>query len=187
MVKIPSTIIPAIYTGIIYLIVEQLQGQTLKTHKEKNGQFYSSWKAAGVGAICMVFLLAGIFGYSYITPDEFDTTKYDNGIAEFQRNEEKALTLFTLLETTDTKQAADFIQNTGIPTWQKNMQILDELNSIVRLNQKFKDQNGVLREYCQLRIESYQLIGKSITDNTNEYDHQIEDIDKRIEEVLKQL
>ena len=36
--KIPNAVIPAIYTGIIYLIVEKIQGQWLKEHKESGGE-----------------------------------------------------------------------------------------------------------------------------------------------------
>ncbi len=183
--KIPNVVIPAIYTGIIYLIVDRVQGQELKKHKEKNGQFYSGWKAAGIGAVCMVVIFAGIFGYLFFSPDDFDTAKYDNGIAEFLRNEEKALELFTLFKTADIQQAADFISDTGIPAWQKNLQILDELDSIEGLYKEFKDQSQDLREYCKLRIESYQLIRKGITEDTNSYDLQIEEINKKIDEVLK--
>lgn len=133
----------------IYLIVDRVQGQELKKHKEKNGQFYSGWKAAGIGAVCMVVILAGIFGYAFLSPDDFS--------------------------------------DTGIPAWQKNLQILDELDSIEGLYKEFKDQNQVLREYCKLRIESYQLIRKAITEDTNSYDLQIEEINKKIAEVLKVL
>jgi hypothetical protein len=185
--KIPNAAIPAIYTGIIYLIVERLQGQTLKIHKEQNGLFYSGWKATGIGAICLVILMGGIFGYAYLSSNPFDTVKYDNGIAEFQKNEEIALTLFTLLETSETSEASAFIQETGIPKWLRNMQILNELDKIEGLSHEFRDQNQVLREYCQLRIQSYQLIKKAISENTNLYDPQIEGFNKRIEEVLTGL
>ncbi|MBN1255177.1 MAG: hypothetical protein JXA50_07895 [Deltaproteobacteria bacterium] len=185
--KIPNYVIPAIYTGIIYLIVDRLQGKELKKHKENKGQFYSSWKATGIGAIYMLIIIAGIFGYVFFSPDNLNTAKYDNGIAEFQKNEEKALELFALLETADGQQATDFILATGIPIWQKNLQILDELDNIEGLYKELKDQNQVLREYCKLRIESYQLIGKAIKENTNLYDSQIEEINQKIEGVLEKL
>ncbi|MDN3690365.1 hypothetical protein [Cyclobacterium jeungdonense] len=56
--SIPSALIPLIYTGIIYLIVQRIQGERLKNHKESNGEFYSAWKAAGVGAIAMIITIA---------------------------------------------------------------------------------------------------------------------------------
>ena len=90
MDKIPNAVIPLVYTGIIYLILEKFQGSELKEHKENNRPFYSAWKATGIGAVCMLILLGGIFGYAFLSPDDFDTKKYDNGIAKFNKNEEKA-------------------------------------------------------------------------------------------------
>ena len=39
--KIPKAIIPAIYTAIIYLIVEKIQGQWLKEPKESGGECFA--------------------------------------------------------------------------------------------------------------------------------------------------
>jgi hypothetical protein len=76
--KIPNVLIPAIYTGIIYFIIEKLQGSELAIHKNNNGEFYSGWKAAGIGAICMIILMTGIFGYVYSkTGVIFPTGKFD--------------------------------------------------------------------------------------------------------------
>jgi len=67
--KIPNAIIPAIYTGIIYLIVEKLQGQNLKEHLEYGREFNSAWKAAGIGAISMTILLLFIATTAFIAAD----------------------------------------------------------------------------------------------------------------------
>lgn len=67
--KIPNALIPAIYTGIIYLIVERLQGQDLKEPLENGRAFHSAWKAAGVGAISMLILLIFIATTAFIAAD----------------------------------------------------------------------------------------------------------------------
>src|SRR5690606_6597282 len=97
--KVPNSTLPFIYTGIIYLIIEKYQGIALKEHKEHNKPFYSAWKATGVGAVCMVILFGGIIAYTFLGPTDFDTDRYDKGIAEFTKNEEKALHLFSIIET----------------------------------------------------------------------------------------
>lgn len=185
--SIPDPLIPAVYTGIVYLVIDRLLGQTLKKHKESSGQFYSGWKAMGVGAICSLFLLAGLFGYILIASDDFDSERYDRGMADFQKNEEEAMDLFTLLETASPGKITRFIKDTGIPAWENNIRILDELDTINGLYQELKDQNQTLRKYCELRIELYELIGKTIRDDTHAYQQQIEDISQQIEVVLKEL
>jgi len=187
--KIPNALIPLIYTGIIYLIVEKIQGESLKIHKESGGEFYSGWKAAGVGAISLVIIAAMAFiaGDLYKSPADFDNADYENNISELIKNEEKALELFTLIENAEVQEAMQFIVDTGIPYWQKNIQILDKLNDIEELPENLKNQNQLLREYCDLRIETYQLIGTSLLGNKFVYMNEIEEKNKRIEEVLLEL
>jgi hypothetical protein len=72
--KIPNALIPAIYTGIIYLIVERLQGQDLKEPLENGRAFQSAWKAVGVGAISMLILLIFIATTAFIAADLSKTT-----------------------------------------------------------------------------------------------------------------
>lgn len=71
--KIPNAIIPAIYTGIIYLIVEKLQGQNFKEHLQDGREFYSVWRAAGIGAISMTILLLFIATTAFIATDLSET------------------------------------------------------------------------------------------------------------------
>jgi hypothetical protein len=190
--KIPNILIPTIYTGIIYLIIEKFQGRELSEHKNNNGEFYSAWKAAGVGAICMVILLIGIFSYVYTTtgiifPNGKFDEQYDNSIAQFNKNEEKALILFSLLENESPEKSINFIDSTGIPTWEENIRILDELDKIKGLYKPLKKQDQILRNYCNLRIESFKLIRKAIQEGTNAYDHQIESIHQKIDLEISKL
>lgn len=185
--KIPNIAFPAVYTGIIALIVNNLQGHELKEHKEKNGQFYSVWKGIGIGAVFTLVIIAILIAHVFFSHLGFDTEKYDNGIAEFIRNEERALELYSLPETTDTMQYTNFIQNTGIPAWQKNLEILDELDSIEGLHELLIHQNQVRREYCIQQIERFQLIEKAVTEQTTAYDTKISEIDQKIEETLNRF
>ena len=125
--KIPNILIPAVYTAITALIVERLHGKLLKEHKEKNGRFYSIWKAVGIGVICVIIYITGVLAYVFIVPENFDTAKYDAGIDRFTKNEMAALELFNLLETQEPDEISHFIQKKGIPKWKKNILILNEL------------------------------------------------------------
>jgi len=61
MEKIPQSLIPFIYTGIIALFVEKYQGEAIKNFLKANGEKASGWTAAGYGAIglltTVVFIL----------------------------------------------------------------------------------------------------------------------------------
>jgi len=187
MDKIPNAVIPLVYTGIIYLILEKFQGSELKEHKENNRPFYSAWKATGIGAVCMLILLGGIFGYAFLSPDDFDTKKYDNGIAKFNKNEEKALLLFSIIETNNPDKIIEHIDNVGLPAWQENLKLLDDLDNIEGLYDQLKNQNEILRQYSKLRIEAFELIKKSVKEDSNKYGREIEELNRQIDEILKKL
>lgn len=185
--KVPNAVIPLIYTGIIYLIIEKYQGIELKEHKENNRPFYSAWKATGIGALCMLILVGGIFGFTFLSPDDFDTKKYDNGIAEFNKNEENALFLYSMIETSSPDKIIDHIDKVGLPAWNNNIEILDDLDNIEGLYDQFKKQNEILRQYSKLRIETFELFKKAVSENTNKYDDQIEQLNIEIEGLLEKL
>ena len=179
--KIPNFVIPSFYTLIISLILEKLQGDDLKQHKINNGVFYSAWKAAGIGFVCSIFILGGAAAYQYMKPADFDTVKYDNGIAVFNKNETAALELFAIIDKKSKRQVAEFIDNVGIPNWKNNLQILTDLDKIKGLNALLIKQNQNLKNYCNLRIESYQLIKKSLLEDTDKYNVDIQNINSKIE------
>ncbi|MCB0685928.1 MAG: hypothetical protein KDC53_05370 [Saprospiraceae bacterium] len=185
--KIPNLLVPLIYTTMISFFVDRLQGPFLRIHRQQNGGFYSMWIAFGVGFICMLTLVGFLWGSVLVNPDNFDKDTYDQGMTAFKSNEEEALKLFTLLDNEDFDQASDFIKNTGIAKWLENLKILAEMDKLEGIYPDLKEQNELLRRYCQLRIQSYQLIHKKIIQHTSSLDVQIEDLDRMIGNILEKL
>lgn len=190
--KIPNALIPLIYTGIIFLIVEKLQGESLKNHKESGGEFYTGWKAAGVGAIAMLILLAGIALAAFIAGDlfnpqpDFDAATYDKEVAKFVDNENKSIAVFNVIET----QTPDYLINEfskGIVLWKENKEIVERLNSIENLPIELRDQNTLLLKYCALRIQHNEIIIKAISEDTDKYVSEIERIGLEINKILEEL
>ena len=190
--KIPNALIPLIYTGIIYLIVERVQGESLKNHKESGGEFYSGWKAAGVGAIAMLILAAGIALTAFIAGDlsntqpDFDAATYDKEVAKFVDNENKSIAVFNVIET----QTPDYLIkefSKGIVMWKVNKEIVQGLNSIENLPKTLKDQNTLLLKYCDLRIQHNEIIMKAISEDTDKYVSEIERIGFEINKILEEL
>lgn len=190
--KIPNALIPLIYTGIIYLIIERVQGESIKNHKESGGEFYSGWKAAGVGAIAMLILAAGIALTAFIAGDlsntqpDFDAATYDKEVAKFVDNENKSIAVFNVIET----QTPDYLIkefSKGIVMWKENKEIVQGLNSIENLPKTLKDQNTLLLKYCDLRIQHNEIIIKAISEDTDKYVSEIERIGFEINKILEEL
>lgn len=188
--KIPNAVIPAIYTGIIYLIVEKIQGQWLKEHKESGGEFYSGWKATGIGAIFMVILLVLIMGTAFIAGDlsqpDFDTVAYDKEVARFVENENTSLVVFNVINTSEPQYLIKEFSK-GIVLWKENKEIIKGLISIENLPTELIEQNKKLLEYCDLRIQHNEIIVKAISEDTDKYVSEIDRIGMEINNILEEL
>lgn len=188
--KIPNALIPVIYTGIIYLIVEKIQGQRIKEHKKSGGEFYSAWKATGIGAIFMVILLAMIAGTAFIAGDlskpDFDSTTYDNEVAKFVQNENKSLAVYSVINSAEPQYLIKEFKN-GIVLWEENKEIVKRLNAIENLPTELLEQNKKLLSYCDLRIQHNKIIMKAISEDTDKYVSEIDRIGMKINKVLKEL
>ena len=186
--KIPNAIIPAIYTAIIAAIIERSMGNELREHKQEAGIFYSIWRAVGVGTVCLLIIIGTILAYVFLPSDNFDAEKYDNSIDEFQKNEQRALQFYQIINSSDDISVlVDHINNVGIQAWRRNLAILDELDGMENIYDYLQEQNKLLREYSNLRIESLQLIKKAIEEDTEEYDNQIDELHIKIELILDVL
>jgi len=188
MEKIPDMVIPVIYTGIIYLIVEKIQGFELRAHKESNGEFYSWLKAAGVGAICMLIIVAGIFGYVFASERayDFDNELYNKEITLYAINESEALRVFELSPTLERKVYITEY-NKGIVKWNENIKILKHINELDYLPIEYVNHNEKLIEYCELRIRQFENGIKAISEKTDIYDKDTEEIVRKIEEIIAKL
>ena len=66
--RIPPALIPGIYTALIALLVERLQGDKIKEHLLNQGQKASGWLAAGYGIIGLIAIGIFLIAISSIEP-----------------------------------------------------------------------------------------------------------------------
>ena len=184
--KVANTLIPPIYMLIIAVIVDKIYGQILKKHKEENNEFYSNWRAAGIGFACSIVIFGGAFTYAYFAPDDWDYETYNYEITKVDNNLVEATEFFNI-EFRNPSEALYFIEHKGIPKLKENIEILDEISTIEDMPDFFQKQIELLREYCMLRIETYELISKAVLNETSEYDEKIFRKNVRIDEIDEAL
>ena len=185
--KIPKPVIPAIYTGIIALVVELMHGEILKKHKKEGGAFYSFWRAAGIGFVGLAVFLGCAVVYGYYEVADWDVQSHDSGLKRFEKCEEEAMKLYALSDNVQNKEVMAFIEQTGIPKWKEGLDILNRINAIENIPEEFQKQNNLLIEYTRLRIEAFELMLKAIMYETTEYDETIYKKHARIDEIVGQL
>ncbi|MBS2213605.1 hypothetical protein KEM09_19510 [Carboxylicivirga mesophila] len=188
--KIPNALIPAVYTGIIYLIVEKLQGHWLDEHKAADGEFYTMWRSAGIGVIFTLIILVGVGATAFIAGDlsqpDYNADYYNTEFNKFIKNENTALAIFEVIDVADPQYSIKELSK-GVVLWQLNKEIITNLDTISNLPPEFILQNNKLKEYCDLRVSYNEVIIKAISEDTDLYNSEIDKIGSHINKVLEEL
>jgi uncharacterized membrane protein len=184
MDRIPNLVIPIIYMLVVHYYVDITQGAALKLHTDRGGEFYSGWRAAGIGFLALGAVIPLIFAYAFYGPQDFDFEAYNVGIEEFNKNEEEALTVYELESDLD---ILEFIDEKGISLWEENVVILNELDKIDGLYPEYTQQNEVLRKYSELRIEALEMEKKVILEPSSKNDRKLESVYEEINATIAKL
>ncbi len=142
----------------------------------------------GLPVILIVALLVfSSWEYSRIPKDIIE---YQEGMNKFSTIERKALHYY------DKQRQASFpfpvaellteLKDTSLVCWQEGKQLILRLDSL-NIPNKLHKRNGKLIVYCDLRINCFQLMYKSIRDTTQEYNRQIMDYNDSIDSLIKTL
>ena len=97
-----------------------------------------------------------------------------------------ALEVYNLPRNTTNEKILYELKDRGIYYWYENMKLIDSFSEM-ELPLEIRTRNRLLKEYCELRIKSYELLYKAIYNNTDQYDYQIENYNKLITAKLGEL
>ncbi|MES2725648.1 MAG: rhomboid family intramembrane serine protease [Bacteroidota bacterium] len=136
-----------------------------------------------IGLVSIVILISSFSVYKTI-PNDFG--KYDTQMAAFGVMEEKALSVFHLPPNTPNDSVLFAIKDNGIDNWKKMITLLDGFKDL-DLPLKVRTRNRLLKEYCELRLKSYELYYRAHAENTGAYKYQIAEFDTQIENKIKEL
>jgi hypothetical protein len=185
--KIPNQLLPPVYMGIIYLIVQKIHGTILQQHEDNNYAFHSIWKAVGVGIISLLILALGFLAYYFLSPENKMYEKYDYEISIFTKNEIETLKFYDVLYSESREKLVQRLDNSVLPKWKENIRIMEGVNAYPDLDEELKKQNILLSEYAQLRLETFRTFKKTLREDTDKYDNKLEKLHTQIDEILTDL
>ena len=136
-------------------------------------------------------LAVGLLGLSFWTYRKIptDIVQYDKKIQEFAKIESRAMRIYhkDFRNSLGTKQELlSEIKDTSLFYWQKGENLITNLNKM-DLPDKIHQRNEKLIAYCNLRINVFQLLYKSIEDSTQLYNDQITADNYSIDSLLKSM
>lgn len=159
------------------LIIGYVLVPSLKQFENKTIKFST------IGGLAILLLVSSFTVYK-VLPN--DIVQYETKMKRFAVLESEALEVYKLPEGTPNEQLLTGLKDKGIANWKESLKILDSMKNM-ELPDPLKTRNGILKQYCEVRIKSYDLIYKTIEGNTNIYQQEIQDYNKEIERLIGKL
>jgi rhomboid protease GluP len=150
---------------------------SLKKPEENNLKFVT------IGFLSILILVPSFVVYKKL-PNDIGT--YDTKIKEFVSMEAMALEVYNLPTNTPNDEILYGIKDRGIYYWNENIKLIDSFKDL-DLPLEIRARNILLKEYCELRIKSYELLYKAISEDTDQYKSQIVDYEKKINAIINEL
>lgn len=143
----------------------------------------STIKFSTIGALTAVLLVSSFSIYKTLPND---IGKYDEKMKEFVSMESMALEVYNLPEGTPNEKILSELKDRGLYYWNENLKLIDSFKDL-NLPLPIKARNTKLKEYCELRIKSYELIYKAIEEDTDKYEKEMNDYNQKIEAIIAEL
>ena len=140
-------------------------------------------KSLTIGILSVVLFVSSFTVYKSLSNA---MEKYDEKINRFVALESMALEVFYLPEGTPTEKILYELKERGIYYWNESLILIESLNDL-NLPRPILEKNAKLKEYCELRIKSYKLYYKAISEETDKYQIEINDYNSKIETIIKEL
>ena len=115
-----------------------------------------------------------------------DLPTYQAEMEHFQDLESMALDVYKMPVSADKKIVLEEIQDRGIYYWKECIKLVKGMEPL-SLPKEIKEQNKKLVQYCEMRIESYQLLYRKIEEDSDLYDKELEKSDQKIEAIMKAM
>lgn len=138
----------------------------------------------GIIGLLTIIVLVSSFGIYKKLPNDIGV--YDTKMKEFVSMEAMALEVYSLPENTPNEKILSEIKDRGIYYWKENIKLLDGFKTL-DLPLEIRTRNRLMKEYCELRIKSYELLYKAISEDTDQYQQQIETYNKQIDAKVNEL
>jgi rhomboid protease GluP len=136
-----------------------------------------------LGIVTLLVLVSSFAVYKKL-PNDIGT--YDTRMKEFASMEARALEVYNLPENTPKEKILYGLKETGIYYWKESIELIDSVEKL-DLPVEVRTQNRLLKEYCELRIKSYELLYKAMSEETDQYEEEIENYNRLIEIKINEL
>lgn len=142
--------------------------------------------AIKISTIGMLSITLLIYCFTVYAPLSYEFEKYEKGLDRFFSMESMALGFYNLPAETHDEKVLSEIKSRGLYYWNENIKLIESFKAL-DLPSSIRERNRKLKEYCQLRVKSYELIYKAIEEDTDKYENEIKEYHRKIESMILEL
>lgn len=117
---------------------------------------------AVIGLVIVVLLVVKLNNKEEANKEDMALISYYQKLDYYEHNEKLAIFDFT---DTSVWAGVEFVENTSLPLWRKNLEIVDEIETLEHLPQKYRKEISLYRNYANLRIEECLLLVEMFKQN----------------------
>lgn len=145
-------------------------------------------RAGGTRISIEVMLITGLLLFYYLKKNgRDDSFEFEKAVMRLNQIEVNAMTQMQQLQSAKTNnEAAQFLKDKALPEW-KHFQKEIMKTDAYTLDDEFKQKRKLLSNYAQLRIRQTELIYKSMQEQTDKYNPEIDEVSDKIERIIDQL
>jgi rhomboid protease GluP len=144
-------------------------------------------RAGGTRISIEIMLITALLIFLYIRGGKDDSLRFERAIMKLNQIELKAMTQMQQLQNAESDQkAAEILKEEALPLW-RNFQNQINKTDRYKLDDKFQEKRKLLHEYAELRIRQTDLIYKSISEETDKYNTEIDTVSDKIETLIDQI
>jgi len=145
-------------------------------------------RAGGTRITVEVILITGLLIFFYLRKyGRDDSLRFEKAVMKLNQIELKAMTQMQRLQSAESnKDAARVLSDSAMPEWRHFQQELVKTDKYT-LDEQFKRKRKLLNEYAGLRIRQTELIYKSVQEETQQYDAEINEVSEKIDKIIDQL
>lgn len=144
-------------------------------------------RAGGTRISFEILLITGFLVFFYLHKNGTnDSLRFEKEVMKLNQIELKAMTQMQQLQSKTNEEAAVFLRDSALPQW-KHFQKEIIKTDAYRLDDEFKQKRNLLSKYAELRVRQTELIYKSIIEETDKYNVEVNEVSDKIDKIIDQL
>jgi rhomboid protease GluP len=136
-----------------------------------------------IGSLTVAFSIISFIICSGLTND---IVIYEAKMKDFNEMEKMALEIYGQASYYPKEDLLYNIKDRGIYYWNENINLINEVDKL-SLPEEIHRRNSRIKTYCELRIKSFELLYKAVSENTDKYKVEIQNYDRQIQSLINEL